>query len=268
MVCLSEKYGDSLCHADGWLFIHRAARSDVRYRTYLFPLGDGNLREAADLLTEDAAAHRAKVRFETLTEHQAEELNRLYPGRFRTAEDRDMSEYIYRKDRIAELSGHGAVTKRYESRTFRKNYAGRAAVSMITPADLAEIRAFQEKWLESKRTDASWVNLKHENQSIEIALNHYEALGLEGLVLRIDGKVYGYVYGCRLSGNCLDMAVEKADRNLLGIYSFLNQEFAIKCGEGCIYLNWEEDVGVPGLRQAKLSYKPDILLKKYILSEV
>lgn len=178
-----------------------------------------------------------------------------------------MWEYLYDRERIATLSGHGLVTKRYESRAFWRRFGVRASVKPITLSDIEEIREFQALWLASKLADPDWIHLTNENTTIGMSLSDFNALGLTGIVLRIDGVVRGFAYGCRLSPDCLDMVAEKGDRSILGIYSVLNQQFALCCGEGCRYLNWEEDVAVPGLRQAKLSYKPDILLQKYILSE-
>lgn len=178
-----------------------------------------------------------------------------------------MWEYLYDRDRIAALSGHGLVTKRYEARSFWRRFGSCATVTPITSSDIGEIRDFQALWLASKKADPDWVHLEHENTTIGMSLSDFDALGLSGIVLRIDGKVCGFAYGCQLSPDCFDMVAEKGDRNILGIYSVLNQQFASCCAEGFRYLNWEEDVAVPGLRQAKLSYKPDILLQKYILSE-
>lgn len=268
MYCLADKYGDCVCQEEGWLFTLRSLRCGDGYRTYLFPMGDGDLTQAMERLTADARSHGARIRFETVTAHAKEQLEALYPGRFTALEDRDMWEYLYSQERLAALSGSGLSTKRYEARAFWRSHGERASVSFITPADLEELRAFQAQWLQTKLADPNWVHLAHEDATICLALSQFDALGLSGIVVRVDGEVCGFAYGCRLSPDCLDMVAEKGDRNILGIYSVLNQEFAARCGEGCRYLNWEEDVAVPGLRQAKLSYKPDILLQKYILSEV
>lgn len=268
MYCLADKYGDRVHEEAGWLFTLRALRGGDGYRSYLFPMGGGDLAQAMELLTADARRHGARIRLETVTEAAKNRLETLYPGRFAAQEDRDMAEYLYSQERIAALSGHGLSTKRYEARALWRTLGERCCVSSITPSDLDELHAFQSLWLQSKLADPNWVHLAHEDDTIHLALSHFDALGLSGIVLRVDGTVRGFAYGCRLSPDCFDMVAEKGDRSILGIYSVLNQEFAARCGAGCRYLNWEEDVAVPGLRQAKLSYKPDILLQKYILSEV
>ena len=65
-----------------------------------------------------------------------------------------------------------------------------------------------------------------------------------------------------ISYNTFGVHYEKADINIDGIYSAINQEFASHLPEQYIYLNREEDLGIPGLRQAKLSYHPVLLLEK------
>ena len=63
------------------------------------------------------------------------------------------------------------------------------------------------------------------------------------------------------------MHFEKAYPDLQGAYPMINQQFVLHECEGYAYVNREEDTGDPGLRKAKLSYYPDILLPKYELEE-
>ena len=268
MYCLHEKYGDEICETDGWLFIHRSGRDNDAYRTYLFPLGNGHLENAISHLTDDARSHSALIRFETLTAAQKARLDAACPGRFIGVECRDMAEYLYERERLVSLSGHSLTTKRYESRVFWRDLGTRSEIIPIEPTAIPLLREFQTQWLNTRRGDESWPQLLHEDSVISQALSHFAELGLEGVYLRVDGRVRGFVYGSRLSPDCLDMMAEKGDRRLLGAYTVLSQQFAERCGEGCRYVNWEEDVASPGLRQAKMSYKPDLLLQKYVISEV
>jgi hypothetical protein len=51
--------------------------------------------------------------------------------------------------------------------------------------------------------------------------------------------------------------------NIPGLYQIINQEFLMHGSEGCRYVNREQDLGIDGLRQAKMSYNPVKFVKKY-----
>lgn len=59
----------------------------------------------------------------------------------------------------------------------------------------------------------------------------------------------------------------KADFSHDGVYEYIRTVTAAKLQlMGCKYLNCEQDLGKPGLRQSKLGMKPTHFLKKYIIS--
>ena len=87
------------------------------------------------------------------------------------------------------------------------------------------------------------------------------------MVIRIDEKIIGVVYGVHISDICFDITTEKVSREFRNVYRVLRQDISKLIADQYTYINLEEDVGVEGLRQAKLSYKPDILLKKYVAQE-
>ena len=91
---------------------------------------------------------------------------------------------------------------------------------------------------------------------------------LSGVLLEVDGKLAGYAYGAPLSDTHYDVIIEKGDRRIPDIYRILNRELVRMCCQGFTYINREEDVGVEGLRKAKLSYKPDCFIEKYLATEV
>ena len=98
---------------------------------------------------------------------------------------------------------------------------------------------------------------------MQAALQHMDELGLTGGVLHVNGEIVAFTYGAPINGTTFDTCVEKADTNFDGAYAMINYEFANRIPEQYTYINREEDLGLEGLRKAKLSYQPEVILEKY-----
>ena len=96
-------------------------------------------------------------------------------------------------------------------------------------------------------------------------IEHFENLGLEGLILYVGEQPVAVTMGSRLSEDTFDVHFEKAREDVQGAYGAINRAFARYLREkypSLRYLNREDDLGLPGLRKAKLSYNPAFLVEK------
>jgi hypothetical protein len=268
MFCFNVKYGYAVCESDGWLYICREKLCDENHRVYLMPMGDGNPAYALRRLQSDAHSYGKKVKLETVTEHSKDSIAEVLPGVFVAEEKRDYAEYIYTADRLANLPGNDMASKRYDTNCFWRDYGDRVTIKPMTGDTAGEIIEYQKYWLNTRLMQEDSIQLELEHEAIMQGLAHFDTLDLSGIKIYADDVLRGYAYGSKLSENCYDVIIEKGDREIDNIYRILNMELVRRCCEGITYINREEDLGVPGLRKAKLSYKPDILLKKFVMTEV
>ena len=128
-----------------------------------------------------------------------------------------------------------------------------------------ECRRLTEIWQEEKKqnyngNDNKIEIINAEHRVMETIFSNWDALGMIGGSIFVDGRLVAFTYGSAVTTDTFDVCVEKADRRMEGAFAIINQQFAEHLPEQYIYLNREEDMGIPGLRQAKLSYHPEILL--------
>lgn len=268
MFTLFEKYGSEISADDDFLYVLRGHLCTESERVYLFPMGGGDAKSAVERILEDAHSHSARVRFETVTSEKAAWLEREFPGVFSIRENRDYAEYIHLSDNLANLPGKAFASKRYDANLFRRKYEGRMSEIIITKEHIAEILDFERKWLCENQESHDKEALELEYREIELQLKYFDELKISGLIIRIDGITQGFVYGAPISDECYDVLIEKGNREFNDIYRILHQDIVRLCAMDYKYINREEDVGAEGLRKAKLSYKPDILLNKYIAAEI
>jgi hypothetical protein len=117
-------------------------------------------------------------------------------------------------------------------------------------------------WLEKNR-DKNPEAIDNEYLAIKSGFDYYNELGLTGALLRVNGEVIAFTMGERLNDETFCTHFEKAYSEIRGAYPMINREFAFNALSEYKYINREEDTGSEGLRKAKMSYYPEILLEKF-----
>ncbi len=264
MYIWGRHYGFEVCVQDGVLYTH--CLPSEGHRIFLSPVGPGDTAGAFEKIHEDSLRLGQPYRVYCLTADEAGALERRYPGRYDIRSDRDNFDYVYRREDLAELQGKKYHGKRNHIKKFLSAYDGRWKYRPVEPArDFETLLDFQKKWQQSKDKSRQ-ADYQHELYAIEQALRHYDALGIRGGVLEVEGAVAAFTLGVPLTGDTMDVLIEKADAGIEGAYPMINREFVrCECG-GFSYIDREEDMGIEGLRRAKLSYYPAMFTEKFIAS--
>lgn len=232
---------------------------------YPFPVGKGDLKAVLDAVIHDARQRGILCRFSGLNANDCMLLEELYPGQFRFYPDRDSCDYVYKIEDLATLKGRKFQKKRNHLNKFHENHPDcRAAV--LDSSSLEAVRDMVADWYALRLSEDPSGDFHLEQRAMRRAFNNMDALGLEGLVLTENGRVLAMTMGSRLSENTFDIHFEKAREDVDGAYAAMNQAFAAYLHEkypDLQYLNREDDLGIPGLRKAKLSYNPDHLVVKF-----
>lgn len=236
------------------------SKSGSGHYCYCFPAGEGNLREAIDVIHEDARRCNQPLCLYGVTKSAMARLEEILPGRFTYIPCRNDYDYLYQSEDLIHLSGKKYHGKRNHIARFQREYSWQ--YEDITMENLAECRAFNGLWEEEKGAGVTREVLT-ELEMVDNAFENFQALDFVGGLLRADGKIVAYTFGEELNPNVFDVHVEKALTSVNGAYPMINREFAARRLGSYEYINREEDVGAEGLRKAKLSYHPAILLEKY-----
>ena len=254
-------YDSAYTVVDGFLLIRFYVEDDGRKRVaYMFPVGKGDLRNAIVRLEKDAHANGFSLMLLGLTPQSRNNVEVLFPGQFTFTPERDYFDYVYLREDLVTLSGKKYQPKRNHINKFKKQYD--YTYLPITPDLAPQCMELERIWRKTNNRKNDQKNLSLEQHSMVFALQHFYELGLLGGVIAVDGKIVAFSYGSPINHFTFGVHVEKADVRYDGIFSVINQEFSSRIPEQYIYINREEDLGLPGLRKSKLSYYPAILLEK------
>jgi len=194
----------------------------------------------------------------------------------------DMKDYLYDGDALRTLAGRKYSKKRNHLHKFEEAYGGRWEYRRITPDDKDEVAAFLKAWMHEKEEKGAMIGI-NENQETFDSMEELEGeyRGIYKIIttpalfeyirvggIFIDGRLKAFSLGDY--NPCEEMAiidVEKADAEITGLYQAINQQFLIHEYPDAKLVNREDDVGMEGLRQSKLSYYPIGFERKYTLRQ-
>ena len=236
-------------------------RTAFKGYSYLYPFGRGDVAPVIEQMIQDAAAHGSPLLLSLVLEPMKQELEMLFPDRFVFREEREYFDYIYTFESLATLKGRNLSGKRNHVNIFQRTYPN-WSFEQITAQTLPECWQMNQEWEQENggNTDAG---LTQEQRALRSAFDNFFEEGLVGGLVRVDGKVIAYTMGRPLNSDTFVVHFEKALSGYNGAYQMINQQFVQHCCQGYSYINREDDAGVEGLRRAKLSYRPQMLVKKY-----
>lgn len=181
---------------------------------------------------------------------------------FDVEEERDYAEYLYSVDSLFELKGTKLHKKRNLISQFKRNHPD-FTVETLGAKNICEAWDFSGELLFKRGTPSQ--TLESEYMAMEKAFHYFGDLGLEGLALRVDGRMIAFSIFSRLNRATYNVQFEKSDFAYKGAAQVINQETAGYLRGRCEYINREQDLGIKGLRQAKMSYEPARLVTPYTL---
>ena len=230
-------------------------------RAYSFPIGNGDKRAVILELLERCKENNTVLCMSPLLEKERQQLNEWFPGMFAVKEVRDNWDYVYTTEKLTKLAGKKMQAKRNHIARFKD--IDDWCYERITPENKEECRKMSFEWMNANE-DRWNEGMEAELNVLHEALDNFTELGLVGGIIRREGRIVAFCIGEPLNSDTFVVHFEKAMADIQGAYPIINQQFVEHECQQFAYINREEDTGAPGLRKAKMSYRPDMFVKKMV----
>ena len=181
------------------------------------------------------------------------------PERFVFEHNRDRSDYIYETHSLIELKGRKFHKKKNHVNHFYENYPN-YRYETLSEGNQQELLATWNAWFAQSEPTQSLAN---EHIGICNAITHFADLNFRCGIVRVGGEIVAFSLGEPLNKETAVIHIEKANIHYQGAYQVINQLFLKHEWSDYRFVNREEDLGIEGLRRAKLSYQPYCILDKY-----
>ena len=259
MFCWQEVYHSAWAIVDGFLVIRFHIDGGDRLG-YMQPVGEGDCARIIPALREEAHAHGQRLRIIGLTDRGREMIRQMHIGQFAFESDRALEDYVYAADDLRNLPGRRYQPKRNHINRFMAEYPD-YRYEELTPDRFDECMQLEREWRRNREGHTS--ELCAEQRAMQRAFAHFAKLGMTGGCIYVGERMVAFTYGSAVNDHTFDTHVEKADTDYDGAFTVINCLFARHLPERFTLINREEDLGIEGLRRAKLSYHPAVIQHKF-----
>lgn len=244
------------------------------FQMYPFPIADSrasmeDTQKVIAALQEDAKEKNIPLCFGSVYTKERTLLETVYPSQFDFSCKRESFDYVYDINDLADLEGRKYHKKRTHFNRFSQAHPD-YIIKPLSKETLSLAENMANKWYRAKALESPDNNFSGEQAALQKAFRYYSELCMEGLLLMEGDNVLAFTMGSPLNDTTFDVHFEKADASIDGAYTTINRAFARHIREkypSVSFLNREEDMGLEGLRKAKLSYYPHHLTEKCLAME-
>lgn len=246
----------------------------VRFTDYLTGesfysfLGHDKVNETAEILLNFIKNEGMNPQLKLVPE---ESISSLSKEHFCIAEDMDNFDYIYDLNQISMYEGSQFMRKRNKVRRFLKTFPNsRVEILNLQKKDTqTDIFRLDEFWFKNKAGE----NVDSQITNEAIAIKRFFQAHLQGhfsevlgIGIFLDSELIGYSIFDIIPGNRHAVShFSKANTTFVGVYDYFLRECAkILIDHGCTHLNYEQDLGIPGLRESKRSFLSKFLKKTVV----
>jgi hypothetical protein len=223
-----------------------------------------NWKKAFEFLYGYFKDHNIKFQLRGVTKEFAAFLQEQYPEQFQYILERSTFDYVYLAEDLKNLKGKKYHKKRNHINSFLTHYEGLYEYKALKKENLNDCLVFLDHWNANKEDH---IMLDYERTAIEKVFDHYDQLNIRVGAIYIGGKIEAFTFADYLKPDMAVIHVEKANPEIRGLYAFINQAFLKNAFPDVTFVNREEDLGIEGLRRAKLSYNPIEFIEKYTVIE-
>ena len=278
-ILYQNKFNSKIMIQNGWIFERYENNCKFcfsfphKIEGYL-PQEPSQAAEITDILqlhAKEAKEEKATLYFHNVTLAEKNILTANFPNA-KVEEASESGDYIYLTENLGQLPGSKYSKKRNHINQFKKKYAD-FHFEALNENNLTDARLIEEKWLlentDSAKENGSIADLEAERKIISFALDNFgtfkEACEMAGGILYVEKTPVAFCLASRLSGDVTDIHFEKCLSPFArdGGYAVINNAFAKTVTTK--FINREEDLGIEGLRKAKLSYYPEKVLEKFFV---
>jgi hypothetical protein len=241
------------------LIIYSKIDNQTRFRP---PIGEFK-KQVFDNVLKLSLEQNSDYPFGIIDEKTKKWMETIY-SKFNFLEHRDFFDYVYLADDLVELKGSVYSKIRNRLNKFKRNFEYN--VEEITHENFDEIREFLKRWCLWKDCGSDPF-LENERKAIIFSMDNFFELKLSGILIRINNQIESIAVFEKINHNTAVVHYEKGSPDYDGIYKAINQETAKILQKEVLYINRESDMGIPGLRKAKESYRPHHMERVYHLNK-
>lgn len=253
-----EAYGISWAEEDNVLYIQGGGRREP-FLLPPFAGKDGQFVEGLERAKEWFKENNLPFLLRGISPVVMERMETLCPGCYTFEADRDNFEYIYKTSDLLSLSGKKYRQKKNHLNQFRMQYMGYEYLP-ITAEIMDDCMAMARQWAQEHMDEEG---VDDELKVIQMLFDGWDSLKLTGGAIKIFGRIEAFTIGELLNDRMALVHIEKANSSIRGLYQAINNDYLRYTFSDVEFVNREEDMGIPGLRQAKESYHPDHFAEKY-----
>lgn len=248
----------SYCIIDDCLIIKTKYPDSLPFIFY--PLGLGDKKKALQCMREYFLDNNLPFCLHSLESYQKDELLTFFPNDFEIIANRDRFDYLYNVDDLIQLGGRKFHNKKNHFNKFLNSYPN-FVYERIDTSNALEVLSTYSIWFEENPNPSD--GLRNEFKGIEASLKNFAELDMKGAIIRIEGKIAAFSLAEQINDDSVVIHIEKGNIFYDGIYQAINQQFLANDWRDMKFVNREEDLGLEGLRRAKMTYNPIRFVEKY-----